>query len=97
MTLKSFNDIGVNIELIDGDRLKVTGLSSLPCHRADEVRAYIRENRESVLQDLRAGDCPARCRISGLCFGKAYFEAKAGSGVACTPENCPWMKYRRKI
>jgi hypothetical protein len=35
--------------------------------------------------------CPARCKRSGKCYGKAYFEAKPGKAVPCIGDQCPWI------
>ncbi|MDY6830984.1 MAG: hypothetical protein SWC96_03955 [Thermodesulfobacteriota bacterium] len=41
--------------------------------------------------------CPARCKRTGLCYGRAYFEGKAdGSGRICNPSACPWAELRTK-
>ncbi len=34
--------------------------------------------------------CPARCKRTGFCYGKAFFEGRAdGKGRECTAP-CPW-------
>jgi hypothetical protein len=40
--------------------------------------------------------CPAKCRRSELCYGRAYFQGKAGRGVECDPENCQWIEERKQ-
>jgi len=34
--------------------------------------------------------CPARCNQSGKCYGIAYFDAKPGKALLCTPDKCLW-------
>jgi hypothetical protein len=38
--------------------------------------------------------CPARCKRSGKCYGKAYFEGKAGKAEDCEPDGCQWREGR---
>ncbi len=35
-------------------------------------------------------NCPARCKQTGKCYGKAYFDAKPGKAIDCVPNQCPW-------
>ena len=34
--------------------------------------------------------CPARCKRTGVCYGKTYYTGKPGRGVMCTPGNCKY-------
>ena len=36
--------------------------------------------------------CLARCKQSGKCYGKAYFDGKPGKNGICVPGRCQWMK-----
>ncbi len=45
-------------------------------------------------KERTAGTCPAQCKRTGKCYGKAYFEGKPGPfpGPECEPNNCERMK-----
>ncbi len=34
--------------------------------------------------------CSAKCKRTGKCYGKAYFDAKPGKAIDCVPNQCPW-------
>jgi hypothetical protein len=36
-------------------------------------------------------NCPARCKITRLCYARAYFQGRAGRGVQCDPSNCKYV------
>jgi hypothetical protein len=36
--------------------------------------------------------CPARCKRSGLCYGRAWFLGKSGPAMPCNPKQCRWEK-----
>ncbi len=43
-------------------------------------------------------NCPARCKRSGKCYGRAWFDAKPGSSQPCIPKQCPWSdKFTKQI
>lgn len=37
-------------------------------------------------------DCPARCKRTGKCYGRAWFDGKPGSSRSCIPHQCAWAK-----
>lgn len=36
--------------------------------------------------------CPARCKLTGRCYGIAYFDAKPGKALLCMPDQCLWSE-----
>ena len=42
------------------------------------------------ISNLNIDTCPARCKTTGKCYGKVYFEAKYDKPTYCDRNNCPW-------
>jgi hypothetical protein len=40
--------------------------------------------------------CPARCKRSGLCYGRAWFLGKSGPAMPCDSKQCRWEKSLQK-
>ena len=36
--------------------------------------------------------CPAQCKNTGKCYGRAYFNGKPGPAAGCLPDLCGWMQ-----
>jgi hypothetical protein len=45
----------------------------------------------------KQNSCPARCKTSGKCYGKAYFEAKPGKAIECIIDQCPWDNRKKSL
>jgi len=35
--------------------------------------------------------CPAKCKVTGRCYGIAYFSGKSGKVQSCAPTQCDWV------
>lgn len=44
--------------------------------------------KPSSQRTLNQTDCPARCKRTGKCFGRAWFEGKPGPSRSCIPQQC---------
>ncbi|CCK82399.1 uncharacterized protein TOL2_C42430 [Desulfobacula toluolica Tol2] len=45
------------------------------------------DNRKKKTPEI--GTCPACCKRTGKCYGKAYFDGKPGKARPCVPRQCP--------
>ena len=99
--LSYFSDKDLAVELVNTDNLKIKGLSSLPGNLRNQVLKYAKEHKRQILIEICMQDksirvseftfpCPARCKRSGKCYGKAYFDAKPGKALLCIAGQCPW-------
>jgi hypothetical protein len=52
MTLKRFEELGIRL-WVEGDQLKVSGLSSIPEGDKEEVRRHIRDHKAEIISQLR--------------------------------------------
>lgn len=49
------------------------------------------------LQPITQENCPARCKRSGMCYGKAWFLAKPGPAAICNQKACKWKKHMQEL
>jgi hypothetical protein len=40
--------------------------------------------------------CPARCKRTGMCYGRAWFLGKSGPAMPCDRNGCRWAKSLQK-
>jgi hypothetical protein len=53
------------------------------------------ESDGTSTRDTTPEQCPAMCRRSGKCYGKAYFEGKPGKAAECIPADCKHISNER--
>ncbi len=51
--------------------------------------SFNRGSRE-VVEPEKKDTCPAQCKTTGKCYGRAYFDAKPGPATVCMPDQCEW-------
>jgi hypothetical protein len=99
--LDYFSDKNLAIDLADNENLKIKGLSSLPGSLRNQVLKYAKNHKQKILIELcmqgksiqgkeSIVSCPARCKRTGKCYGRAWFDAKPGKAQPCVPSQCPW-------
>lgn len=101
--LKPIRDMGLDIELVENEKIRVYGLDKLNTDQAATIADYIKQNKPQIMRQLQA-DCK-NCKASGfwdyshyagklLCFAYAVFECKSGKPVPCevARTNCPKNK-----
>ncbi len=63
------------------------------CPRAlwGEALPVVMPHAATEHREIRAENCPARCRRTGKCYHEAAFHGKAGRGIVCQPESCKYI------
>ena len=46
------------------------------------------KSSETTTRDPTPENCPAKCKRSGKCYARAYFEGKSGRAAECDPAQC---------
>jgi hypothetical protein len=99
--LNYFSNKGLIVDFVNSDGLKIKGLSSLPGDLKNQVLKYAKNYKQQILFEIcmqgksiqgkeNIVSCPARCKQSGKCYGRAYFDAKPGKALDCIPDQCNW-------
>jgi len=45
----------------------------------------------NITTDHSRNQCPAKCKQTGKCYARAYFEGKPGKAMECKPDDCKWI------
>jgi hypothetical protein len=53
------------------------------------------DGTRQAVKDRTAENCPARCKRSGKCYARAYFEGKPGRAKDCEPDGCKHIANER--
>ena len=96
-----FSDKGLTIDLDSNLNLRIKGLSSLPNSLRNQVLKYAKNHKHQILVEVcmqgkslqgKEGivPCPARCKQTGRCYGRAYFGVNPGKANDCIPNQCGW-------
>lgn len=58
----------------------------------DDFGTYRWWDSETTKPIVSQNNCPAKCKRTGKCFGRAWFDGRPGPSRPCTPQRCPWAE-----
>jgi hypothetical protein len=77
---------------LDRLRARMAAICRNPTNKPAPPAGPDPEPAPPATRDPTPDTCPAKCKRSGKCYGKAYFEGKAGRAAECMPDGCKHIK-----
>ena len=70
-------------------RAELSRMESLGVEAPGKAIESVKQVKHIEIQEANPDSCPARCKRTGKCYGRAYFDGKSGKAQECTAP-CQW-------